>query len=515
MTAHQPIATVEARPASAWRPHLVALGLTASAILLLFARDAAGMANVWWTSETYNHCALIAPIIAWLIWQRRPELRALQPSLWWSGLLLLAAGAFGWLLGEAGSIALARHAGLVLMLQGAAITLLGRAVSRALAFPIFFALFMIPVGDQLVPLLQSVTADFSMVLLALVGIPAHIEGIFITTPTGYFEVAEACAGVNFLIAMIAFGALVANVCFVSPVRRALFMLAAILLPILANGIRAWGTIYISELTDIGFAASVDHIVYGWFFFALVIGLLLAAGWRFFDRRPGTPWFDPAALQPVRPAPVPAPRLVQWSAAAIALAALPLLWSGAIASANSVPPPRDVALPAVPGWSRVPASGRLWQPHYQGAHVIRMGRYRDAAGQEVDLAIAVFADQRDGRELVGFGQGAIGPDSDWAWTGQGPPPPSGRLDRIASHGIVREVALFHRVGDILTGSDVAAKLETTRVHLLGGPQRAVAVLVSAQAPAEGVSPRPAIDAFLSALGPIAPLADRAAGLPRPS
>jgi hypothetical protein len=58
----------------------------------------------------------------------------------------------------------------------------------------------------------------------------------------------------------------------------------------------------------------------------------------------------------------------------------------------------------------------------------------------------------------------------------------------------------------------AKLETTKIRLLGGPQRAVAVLVSAQAPAEGVSPRPAIDAFLASLGPIAPLADRAAGLP---
>jgi hypothetical protein len=50
-----------------------------------------------------------------------------------------------------------------------------------------------------------------------------------------------------------------------------------------------------------------------------------------------------------------------------------------------------------------------------------------------------------------------------------------------------------------------------VRLLGGPQRAVAVLVSAPAPADEVSPRPAIDAFLAALGPIAPLADRAAGV----
>ena len=75
-----------------------------------------------------------------------------------------------------------------------------------------------------------------------------------------------------------------------------------------------------------------------------------------------------------------------------------------------------------------------------------------------------------------------------------------------------MASFYRVGTILTGSDAAVKLETIRTRLLGGPQRAVAVMVSAEAPADGASARPAINAFLSALGPVAPLADRAAGLP---
>ena len=98
--------------------------------------------------------------------------------------------------------------------------------------------------------------------------PAHLEGIFITTPTGYFEVAEACAGVKFLIAMAAFGALVANVCFRSWPRRIAFMAVAMLVPILANGVRAWGTIYIAHRTgSTDFAASFDHVVYGGIFFA--------------------------------------------------------------------------------------------------------------------------------------------------------------------------------------------------------------------------------------------------------
>ncbi len=513
MTAILPIAKAEPAlaPAAGWRAHLSALAAISAAILLLFRSDAADMTAIWWNSSTFNHCLLIPPIIAWLVWQRVPELRQLEPRAWVPGLLIVAAGALSWLIGEAGGIGLARHLGLLLMLQGAVIACLGKAVSRGLAFPIFYALFLVPAGEEIVPTMQTVTAEMCMALLALVGIPAHIEGIFISIPTGLFEVAEACSGVKFLVAMVALGALVANLCFRSWPRRIAFMAAAVAIPVLANGVRAWGTIYISHLTSNDFAAGFDHVFYGWFFFALVIALLLGAGWRFFDRAPGDPWFDPKALagpSGTRPA------LYAVSAAALALSALPLAWTAAIASATQAAP-SDIALPDVPGWQRVPATnGRPWHPHFAGADRIRIGRYRDAGGGEVDLAIAVFARQEEGRELVGFGQGAVAPDSGWAWTSDGPAPAGGRLERLASHGQLREVATFYRVGDILTGSASQVKLETVRARLLGGPQRAVAVMVSAQAPAEGATPRPAIDSFLASLGDVAALADRAAGLPRP-
>jgi EpsI family protein len=279
---------------------------------------------------------------------------------------------------------------------------------------------------------------------------------------------------------------------------------------LAHGIRAWGTIYIAHVTgNIEFAAGFDHIFYGWIFFAIVIALIMAAGWPFFDRKVAEPWFDPATLQ-ARPGTTR--RLVQVAAAAVAIAALPPIWSAAVASVGTRAAPADIALPRVEGWTRVHTdSGRRWEPRFAGADVLRIGRYRNAAGQEVDLAIAVFARQEEGRELVGYGQGAAPPDGGWAWSADAAPPPNGRAERIAAKGSLREVLSFYRVGSILTGSPASVKLETVKVRLLGGPQRAVAVLVSAPAPAEGVSPRPAIDAFLAALGPIAPLADRAAGV----
>jgi len=181
--------------ATGWRPHLYALGFAAAAILLLFYHDAQAIVAIWWNSATFNHCLLIPFILGWLVAQRKGALAQLTPAAWWPGLLLVAAGAFGWMLGEAGAVASARHLGLIFMLQGAVIAILGKHVARGLAFPLFFALFLVPFGEELIPAMQTVTAQIASALLSVTGVPAHLEGIFITTPTGYFQVAEACAGV--------------------------------------------------------------------------------------------------------------------------------------------------------------------------------------------------------------------------------------------------------------------------------------------------------------------------------
>ncbi|NNC73659.1 MAG: exosortase A [Sphingomonadaceae bacterium] len=296
MTAHQHI---EAAPVGAmperWRKSLMLLGAIELVIIALFFGDAADMGSIWWNSSTYGHCLIVAPIIAWLLWQRRDLLVQLTPraSLW--GLAVIAVAASIWTAGEATHISLFRHAGLVLMLQGSVIAILGLSVTRGLLFPLFYAVFLIPFGDEIVPALQLITADLSMFLLGLIGLPAHIEGIYITTPSGYFRVAEACSGVKFLIAMIALGALAANLCFHSWRRRIAFMAICIIVPIIANGIRAFGTIYIADKAGIEFAASFDHIVYGWIFFAIVITIILAIGWRFFDRDIDELAFDPEAI----------------------------------------------------------------------------------------------------------------------------------------------------------------------------------------------------------------------------
>ncbi len=501
MTASLALSASRAAP-TAWRRHLAALAVAWGAILLLFRRDAADMVLIWWNSSTFNHCLLILPIIFWLVRARWPDLVRLQPAAWPPALTIPAAGAFLWLLGDAGGVALARHLGLVVMMQGAAIVLLGATVSRCLAFPIFYALFLVPAGEELVPAMQTLTAIMVTFLLSFSGFPAHVDGIFITTPRGLFEVAEACAGVKFLIAMAALAALVANVCFRSWRRRVLFLVIALAVPVLANAVRAWATIVVAQHRGVDSAAGFDHVIYGGVFFAVVIALILGGAWRHFDRRVDDPWFDPEA-QPVRTGPPPTPV----AAVLLLLCASPWLWSAGIAMGASSTLPANFALPQVAGWQRISTSSD-WRPAFRNADIERIGTYRNDAGQQVDLAVIVYARQEEGRELLGFGQGAAGPG--WTWAGRAPSLFGGRAERIASAGVAREVVSFYRVGNIVTGSDVGAKIETMKVRLLGGNPAAAALLVSARSPASGISPRPAIQSFLRSLGPVERIADSARG-----
>lgn len=509
MTAYRPIAAARLMPAvpDAWRRPLLAYAAVAALLLALFAKDAAAMATIWWTSSTFSHCLLILPIIGWLVWQRRVELAGLTPAASPWGLAIVGIGALGWLLGEAAGVALGRHLGLVLMLQGAVVAVFGIAVVRGLLFPLCYALFLVPFGEEFVPMLQTLTAELSMALLGLFGVPAHIEGVFITTPTGYFEVAEACSGVKFLIAMIALGALAANLCFRSWPRRIAFMAACIAVPILANGMRAFATIYIAERSGMHFAESFDHVVYGWFFFAFVIALLLAMGWRFFDREIDEPAFDPRAIEPVSPARPRGPGPL--AAAVLAIALVPLAWTAAISATGRAPIP-ELALPRVAGWQQSDAPMAYpWAARFAGADRLAAGRYTDGDGAVVDLAIAYYGWQEEGKELVGFGQGGHPADTEWSWVEDAAPLAGGRAYRIAAPGpVTREVVQLYLVGDTLTGSDGRAKIATLRRRLLGGDQRAIGVVVSA----EGPGARQAVEAFLRAAGPVDRLVDRAAGMP---
>ncbi|MBV7260184.1 exosortase A [Erythrobacter crassostreae] len=287
-----------------WRGPLGLFALSFLGLGVVTAREWGEMFHQWWNIDTYSHILLVPLILIWLVWLRTDELQKITPKPWAPGLLLIAAGLGLWLVGRLTDINLFAHAGAVGAVQGAVVATLGLRASIALALPLAFATFLVPFGDELIPALQMVTAEIAIALTHLSGIPAVVDGIYIETPVGLFIVAEACSGVKFLIAMITLAVLVCFTRFDSWRRRIAFLAASIIIPIIANGIRAWGTIYIAQSQGVEFAAGFDHIFYGWIFFAIVVVVLIAGAWRYFEREPDDhgwtadeiqtwPWLDKA------------------------------------------------------------------------------------------------------------------------------------------------------------------------------------------------------------------------------
>jgi exosortase A len=499
---------------SAWRRPLAHLALAWASVFVILLPDWAAMAAQWWNISTYNHVLLVPLIIAGLTWERLPQLARLAPQAWWPGLLFVLGAAFIWVLGDFGGLSIARQLGAVLVVVGAVVALLGPQVGAVLVFPLAYSVFLVPFGDEIVPQLQMITAAITIALVHVSGLPATIDGVFIHTPAGLFEVAEACSGVKFLIAMIAFGVLAAGLCFESWLRRVVFLAVCVAVPIFANGVRAWATVFAAQYVGAERAAGLDHIVYGWVFFALVIALVLAISWRFFDRPVAKPPVDVEAIQA-------SPLVRRLSALRIGTAPAfgmfigILLGSQAWAAAAdrlSAPLAPAMALPEVPGWHRLPSRPAVtWEPRAQGAERRLLGRYTDAEGREVDVFVAVYAAQDEGREAGGLGEGAIPPGGLWAWQAPGPALGGSHSERMLARGAVaRLAATWYRLGDLTTGSATRLKLALMGDRLLLRARPTTVLILSAEERATSPA-RPALEAFLRAMGPRDAWMDRMAGI----
>src|SRR5207248_7787616 len=149
--------------------------------------------------------------------------------------------------------------------------------------PLLYLYFLIPVGEYLQHPLQQFTVAFINTGLDVFQIPHFVDGVLIEIPEGSFSVTEACAGLRFLIASIAFGGFYACVMYASPLRRFVFLALSFVVPIFANGLRALGIVVIGHYLGSSQAVATDHVLYGWLFFSLVTFVLIVIGLGFREK----------------------------------------------------------------------------------------------------------------------------------------------------------------------------------------------------------------------------------------
>jgi len=400
------------------RRWLLPAGLTLVVLLLMTAMfwpTFYSMAEVWERSETFAHGYLIFPISAWLIWRMRGELAQIQPRPDWRGLILLAAAGAGWLLADAGSVNVAAQYAFIAMLIAAVWTLLGRDFVWAAFFPLMFLFFAVPVGEFLIQPLMGVTADFTVTMLQTTGIPVYREGTFFSIPSGDWSVVEGCSGLRYLIASITLGVLYAYLTFRSWKRRLLFSIAAMIVPVFANSGRAYMIVMIAHLSDMKLALGVDHYIYGWVFFGIVMMLLFWIGsfWRE-DDQPQSGLPESSAMTPVAAVTPPARSMMGVAVMTLVVAAL---WAAYANWLDTRPLPTLAALQVEPRGDWQPAAPfTTWVPHWVGADRQLRQPYTQA-GRQVLLELNYYVRQRQDAELINS-QNFMIKQKDPAWSNVG-------------------------------------------------------------------------------------------------
>jgi len=239
--------------------------------------------NVWAASEIFNHCFLVIIGAFFLIYQRRHQLNQqfFVPNYWL--IIPIIATLILYTFGTVGDIRLFMHIATFVSLPLLIWLIVGNKVAKTIAFPLYFMLFSIPVGEQLIPYLQELTTDLSVPLLEMSGVPIFRNGLYLDIPEGRFLVAEACSGISFLIASIVFGNIYAYLSFRTLPKQLFFVLISIIVPIFANVLRVYGIILTAHLTDMEYAAGADHLIYGGVFYTIILFLLILIGERFRDK----------------------------------------------------------------------------------------------------------------------------------------------------------------------------------------------------------------------------------------
>ena len=194
---------------------------------------------------------------------------------------------------------------------------------RAVAFPLLFPVFALPVPDALLsrlqPLLQNLTTTLAETALPLLGVAVERSGFVLRLPGGDLGVAEACSGVRSLTALTATAGFVAYLRGFGPVRGVALVVLAVPL---VGGVNAFRVV----LTGLIQEAAGQEYIQGWWHEALGFGTLFVglAGILGAARVLGPP--APPA-DPLPPPPVVRPGAAWVGAAAAAVVAAAVGVSG--------------------------------------------------------------------------------------------------------------------------------------------------------------------------------------------
>ncbi len=239
------------------------------------------LAEQWATDEDVNHGFLVPIVAAWIAWQRRDTILALELKPNWWGVGVMIWGVVQGLLGMLSAELFLQRSSILVSLLGLLLLTGGLPLVRALLFPLCLLPFMIPIPaiiyTQITFPLQLFASSVAESILELLNIPVFRDGNILELASQRLDVAEACSGIRSLLSLT-FLSLVYAYFFDKKVwMRWVLFIGGIPLCILANSARVTITGILSEV-DVKLAQGFFHEVEGYVIFVVDLLLLIALHW---------------------------------------------------------------------------------------------------------------------------------------------------------------------------------------------------------------------------------------------
>lgn len=389
----------------------------AAVAAILFFSPISRVVLGWFTFEE-SHGLLIFAVSLYIVWASRERLRGLpkKPNLLLGSLLLLS-GCLTYLSAKWSSTLLLEQISLVQILLGITCLILGNSWFKTLFLPIFYLLFMFTAFQELLfPVsgyMQQITAWIASGLLRLTGMPVLLSGNYITLPHITLVVARECDGSHHIVALLALAIPLAYYTQENWIKRSYVILAALLVGMLANGLRVmliglWSASHKTDQLHGPFNLFYASFIFFFGMLLLTCGSILTAS----RARRGDPKSSGRRTQssfPAEKVTIEGPVLGRSSKALPSLIALMFL-SGTLALA-SFREPRAILLDPAPtamslaieGWRIEADPLKPGGPFDQmRAHEEFCWLYRDNAGRTVRVYIGYFPAQHQDSEIINEG-----------------------------------------------------------------------------------------------------------------
>jgi len=236
-----------------------------------------GLFHVWSTNDDYSYGYLIPVISGYLIWERRKQIDETIVSPNWFGLIPFLLFLLISLYGVLGSSPSAVQPTIPLILLSVVFLCFGYDMFKVLLFPLAFLIFMVPlptlVQNEIGLPLKLLSTAFGELILRTAGVSVFVEGNVIDLGITQLQVVDACAGLRFILPLLALGCIFAHFFEKFWWKQAVLVIATIPLAVITNGIRIGITGILSSHYGSEAAMGFFHSFSGWVVFMSAFVLL--------------------------------------------------------------------------------------------------------------------------------------------------------------------------------------------------------------------------------------------------